>query len=475
MSEQSHQSAPQPEENQPLAPQPRRRAPRRVFFFGVVAVIALIVLGIACSERISSLFSYIGDVLSPIIIGCVIAYLCNPILKFYEYVVFRKFGRGNLRRALSMLCTWLTVLGFFALVLALIVPELVESITTLVTNYEYYLNHLLEFVQSIINKFDLNVDISNLEKLTALLERAFGSVSAAMSKILSMLPGTGDESGLVNNVWALVVGVFNAFMDLILGIFISFYILSSKEKRKAQISKFRAAYFSDEQNGKISELVELVNRTFSAYVRGVLLDALAVGVAMFLALTLCRVSQYNLLIAAICAVTNIIPVFGPFIGAIPSGLIVLITNPEKFLLFVLLVILIQQLDGNILCPIIQGNNTGISSLAVLISITVMGGLFGIFGMIIGVPVFAVIIEVVKRVIENRLEKQNKSTDTTDYYPTNAVGNAVEEVYYEHAHWKYKYDHSRLKPHVDKVLAAIKRKSAKKDEYDYENDPDHRLD
>ena len=104
----------------------------------------------------------------------------------------------------------------------------------------------------------------------------------------------------------------------------------------------------------------------------------------------------------------------------------------------------------------------------------MGGLFGILGMIIGVPVFAVIIELVTRAIENRLLQQNKSTDTTDYYPSNAVGNAVEEVYYEHAHWKYKYDHSRIKPHIDKIFAAIKRKS-KRDDYDYDNDPDHRLD
>ena len=188
----------------------------------------------------------------------------------------------------------------------------------------------------------------------------------------------------------------------------------------------------------------------------IFLAVLLIGVVTFLLLSLCKVSEYNLLIAAICAVTNIIPVFGPFIGAIPSGLIVLISNPEKFLLFVMLILVIQQIDGNILCPIIQGNNTGVSSLAVIISITVMGGFFGIVGMIIGVPVFAVIIELIKQTIEQRLLKQGKATDTIDYYPVNAVGNAEEDVYYEHAHWKYKYDHSRLKPHVDKLLAALGR-------------------
>ena len=112
---------------------------------------------------------------------------------------------------------------------------------------------------------------------------------------------------------------------------------------------------------------------------------------------------------------------------------------------------------------IQGNNTGVSSLAVLIAITVMGGLFGLGGMVIGVPVFAVIIELVKRAVEERLRKRGKPTDTTCYYPDNAVGNAEEEVYYEHAHWKYTYDHSKLKPHVDKLVAAMGRIGKKKQE------------
>ena len=140
----------------------------------------------------------------------------------------------------------------------------------------------------------------------------------------------------------------------------------------------------------------------------------------------------------------------------PSAFIVLISNPEKFFLFIFLVLVIQQIDGNILCPMIQGNNTGVSSLSVLIAITVMGGFFGLGGMIIGVPVFAVMIELGKRAIEARLQKKGMATDTIAYYADNAIGNAEEDVYYEHAHWKYKYDHSRIKPHVDKVLAAIKR-------------------
>ena len=445
----------------------KRRIPKRVFFFGACAIVAITVYCIANADRFAAVFARIGDVIAPLVIGCVIAYLCNPFLKFYEYVVFRKLGKGNLRLGLSLLLTVLTVFGILGVVIALIVPELIQSISQLITNYEFYLNSLLGFIQSIINKLPEDVssriDISDVEKLNTFLTDMFGAGENVMSKVLSFLQSFFIDGDLIGDIWGFLGNIFNTFMNLILGIFIAFYILSSKEKRVAQINKFRAAFFSDQQNGTITAVVKLVDRTFGGFIKGVLLDALAVGVVTFLLLTIFNVSEYNLLISAICAVTNIIPVFGPFIGAIPSGLIVLISNPEKFVLFLILVIIIQQIDGNLLCPMIQGNNTGVSSLAVLVAITVMGGFFGIVGMIIGVPVFAVIIELVKQTIEARLRKKGKSTDTTDYYAANAVGNAEEDVYYEHAHWKYKYDHSKLKPHVDKVLAAMSRMGEKRRE------------
>ena len=467
---------PQKRSDPQTAPQ-KKRLTKREIFFGSCMVAAILVYAIVNASGLTSFFARIGDVLSPLLIGCVIAYLFNPFLKFYEYVLFRKLRKGNLRRGISLLCTVLTFLGILAVAIALILPELIESITQLITNYEFYLNGLLGFVQSIIDQLPENVaghiDISDMQKLYTFLTDMLGAGENLMEKVLTFLQGFLLNGDTIGNVWSFLTALFNTFMDLILGLFIAFYILSSKEKRIAQVNKFRAACFSEQQNDRITDVVKLVDRTFGGFIKGVLLDAMAVGVVTFLLLSIFRVSEYNLLIAAICAITNIIPVFGPFIGAIPSGLIVLISNPEKFLLFVILVVVIQQIDGNLLCPMIQGNNTGISSLAVLVAITVMGGFFGIGGMIIGVPVFAVIIELCKRAIESRLRKKNKSTDTTDYYAANAVGNAEEDVYYEHAHWKYKYDHSRIKPHVDKMLAAIGR-IVKKDKYDYENDPDHRL-
>lgn len=433
---------------------------RWLIYFGVLALVFVVAYCIVNRDKLTLFFSTaegIGNVLAPLFIGCIIAYLLNPILEFYEYVIFRKLKRkGNLRLYISILCTFLTALLILSVLVAMVIPELYKSIKNLVTDYQTYLNGLLAHIQTAIDKLELDVDISDMEKLTAFIYDIFGDANAFMSEVLNKLQNFVFDSNLLGNVWGFLGSLFSSVVNAVLGIFIAFYILVSKEKRVAQLAKFRAACLSEKQNSKVTEVVTLVDKTFGGYFKGVLVDALAVGVAMFIALSIGRISEYNLLIATICAITNVIPVFGPIIGAIPSGLIILMTNPEKLIWFIIIVLIIQQLDGNILVPLIQGNNTGISSLAVLIAITVMGGLFGIPGMIFGVPIFAVVIEMCKRAIEDKLRGKNRETDTTHYYRKGAVGNAEEEVYYEHAHWKYKYDHSRLKPHVDKLLAAIAR-------------------
>ena len=441
----------------------KKRTPlqKRWIFFGTLATIFVAAYCFVNVDSFSAVFSRIGDVLAPIFIGCILAYFCNPILKMWEYTVFRKLGKHKLRLTLSMLCTAFTVLAILAGIVALILPELIKSISELINNYDVYLNRLLGAVQTVVEKLNLNVDISDMDKLTAFITEKMGGAENAMDTVLDALKSVVLDTNLLGNIWAFISNLFGTIIDLVLGIFIAVYLLASKEKRVAQIRKFRAAYLNEKQNKAVKDIVRLVDKTFGGFFKGVILDALIVGVLVFIVMSIFRVSEYTLLIAAICAVTNVIPVFGPWIGAIPSALIVLMTNPEKVILFLILIVIIQQIDANLILPTIQGNNTGISSLSVLVSIAVMGGLFGIPGMVVGVPVFAVIIELIKRAVDQKLISKNKETDTTHYYRRNAIGNAEEEVYYEHAHWKYKYDHSKIKPHVDKMLAAFRRKRRKK--------------
>ncbi len=424
---------------------------KRILFFGILAVIFVGIFCLVNLPSVSSFLGGIGNLLSPVIIGCVIAYLCNPILEFYEYRVLRRMSKTGIRRGLSLLLAILTMVGLIALLLLMVIPELVDSLMNLATNYEQYLDSLLGVVQNVINslaaKFEFGTDvIQDVQQLKDMLFDFLGEGEDLMNKIKNFIA----EKNVVGEGIDLIIGIFSTFFDIILGIIIALYILSSKEKRIAQIRKFRKAVFNDKQNGKITEITHLVSHTFSGYVFGVLIDALVVGVLTFVLLTIFNVSPYNLLIATLCAVTNIIPVFGPFIGAIPSAFIVLISNPSKFFVFIILILIIQQVDGNLLCPKIQGDNTGISSLAVLVTITIAGAQWGFIGLLVGVPVCAVIIELVKRFLDNRLESMGEPTDTVAYYPEDALGNAEKDVHYEHAGLLYQYEHSGLKPKIEKL-------------------------
>ncbi len=447
-------------------PHTKRGIPKRTIFFGACAVVAILAFCAANADSIGAVFSNIGDILSPLVIGGVIAYLCNPIMRFFEYVVFGKMKKGGLHHALSLMCTVIVFFGIIAGIIALIIPQLIDSIQHLISHSDEYLLSLLGSVNDLIQKITANlpvdIDISTPEKLMELLAGTFGSLEDLLKKALSALSGLVMDSGAVGSVWNIVTGLFSTLTDLLLGLFIAFYILSSKEKRSAQVRKFRAAYFTDGMNKKFHSLVRLVNQTFGAYIKGLILDSICVGLITFLALTIFGITdKYNILIAAICAITNVIPVFGPFIGAVPSGLIVLITNPDKLIPFIIIILVIQQIEGNIILPRIQGTSTNISSLSVLVAITVMGSLFGVVGMIIGVPVFAILIELGKRVIDERLRRRGRVTDTVHYYPKDAVGNAEEEVYYEHSHLRYMYEHSKLKVRVDRFRAKRAAKRAAK--------------
>lgn len=441
---------------------------KRILFFGILATIFVGIFCLVNLPSVSAFLGGLGKLLSPILIGCVIAYLCNPILEFYEYRVLRRMEKTGIRRGLSLFLAILTMIGLIALLLLMVIPELVDSFMNLADKYEVYLNSLLGVVQTIINslaaKFEFGTDvIQDVQQLKDMFFEFLGEGEDLVNKIKDFIV----EKDVMGEGLDLIIAIFSTFFDIILGIIIALYILSSKEKRIAQIRKFRKACLNEKQNAKFTEVTNLVSHTFSGYVFGVLIDALVVGVLTFVLLTIFNVSPYNLLIATLCAVTNIIPVFGPFIGAIPSAFIVLISNPSKFFLFLVLILIIQQIDGNLLCPKIQGDNTGISSLAVLVTITIAGGQWGFVGLLVGVPVCAVIIELVKRFLDKRLEAMGEPTDTVAYYPEDALGNAEKDVHYEHAGLLYQYEHSTLKPKVEKLkakafkLMGYKGKSEKK--------------
>lgn len=422
---------------------------KRTIFYIAAVVIALLLFTAAVMTPLVDVLKNILSLLSPLIIGGVIAYLCDPILQFFEYRLFRRMKKGGARRRLSLFCTVLTALGIVALIGVMMLPQFFRSLQEFFDkdNLNQNLTYLLSWLTPIVEKLPGNIDISTPEKFVTKLGQILGTTGNSLSQFLERFQDMSGSDSLIGELWILLRNLFNTFKNLFIGVFIAFYLLASKEKRIAQVKKFRRAVFSDKVDRRITEISTLADKTFGGFIYGKILDSIVIGILTFVLMTIFGISPYNLLIATFVGVTNVIPVFGPFIGAIPSFFIVLISNPSKAFLFLVLILIIQQLDGNIIGPKILGDNTGVSSLCVIIAIAICSTLWGVAGMIIGVPLFAVVIELIKRMLEGKLEAKGEPTDTQAYYPPDALGNAEKDVYYEHASLRYRYEHSKLKPRL----------------------------
>lgn len=420
-----------------------RRFNTRVF---VVSLIVLLLIGVVAyvisnNTAIGSFFGKINDILMPLFIGLIAAYLANPILRFFEYVVFRKLIKKhpNLCRGLSLLLTAVTIIAIVVLVLLLIIPELINSIKDFLGNWGLYVDesvvYINEKINTLVTRFDQDAAVKeylNAREIKQYLGNIMSSSENFFEGIIGKMLGVSSMGDLVGKGFSILSSLIGAIANFFLGVIIGFYLLASKEKRYAQVMKLRSAFFSEKTNRRITEICTMVNKSFGGYIRASLLDSVLVAVETYIIFQIFGISDYNILLAAFIGITNIIPILGPFIGAVPTGFIVLITNPSKIWLFILLIIVIQQIDGNIICPHIVGSNTGVSPFCVVTAITIMGGLFGVVGMVIAVPTFAVIITLVKDSAERRLRAKGYATDLGDYYDKNTLVSAEEDLRHKKA-------------------------------------------
>lgn len=278
------------------------------------------------------------------------------------------------------------------------VPQLVESITGLVNDIPRYLYDMKVILEQTLNETDISPEYMTLinDKLTEI-------TNWVLQLVTNLLPIIGG----------IVMAFASSVWNIILGIIISVYLLVDKEKFFALGKKVVVALFNDKHANIILNLANRTNLTFGKFIGGKIIDSAIIGVLTFIILTIFKM-PYSLLISVIIGITNIIPFFGPFIGAIPSAIIILFISPIKAVWFGVIILVIQQIDGNIIGPKILGDSIGISAFWILFAILVAGKLFGLVGMIIGVPMFALIYSIVKDVIEIRLSKKGLPTDTTEY-------------------------------------------------------------
>ncbi len=419
----------EPADEQPEAPRPGPDAKEAAVGAGAPSSKKrnLTIIGVTCAiiftslytiiniGVLSDLFSAVLSVFAPIILGAAFAYMLNPILKLFEYKIFKRIKRKSVLRTLSLIMTYVVMFAIIAAFLLLLIPQLVDSITLFASQFDGYIDHIVELINN------LAADITSNEQYRDLIDTE--NLTAALTNLL--FKSEDIFTGIMGYVTEYGMGLIVSIKNIILAIFISIYILISKERLKAQTAKFATAVFSPSKSRRFFKYVTLCDRTFGGFFVGKIVDSLIIGVITLVALLIFRI-PYAILVSTIICITNVIPVFGPFIGAIPSAFIIFIVDPQKALIFLILILLIQQLDGNVIGPKILGNTTGISSLGVIVSIIVMGEYFGIIGMLVGVPIFAVVISIVKEILETRLRTKNKPTDTAEYYAIDSLEDPHEQ-------------------------------------------------
>lgn len=386
--------------------------------------IALSILFFFLLFKIDVLAGYLRaafDTLMPFVIGCVMAYLLYPlsqaITAYLDKLTGEKYKKFTGSAGIFV------SLAIFALVIYLILwmllPQLLESITSVVTGMPAMVESLSKWIATLLK------DNPQLQQAADI---ALESSSAQLQNWLTqtLIPKAQE---LITSLSSSVLSAFGFVFDFVIGIIVCIYVLGSADKLKRQAKMIISALAPKRQVDVLFEVIYETDQCFGGFIRGKLVDSLIIGILCFVCVSLMRM-PYPVLISTIVGVTNIIPFFGPFIGAVPSIFLILTVNPLQALYFGIFIFLLQQFDGNILGPAILGQSTGLGSIWVLFSILIFGDLFGFVGMIIGVPTFAVIYFLISKFVFQKLGEKEMEGMIDDYrsrYPDKRVERDAKNV------------------------------------------------
>lgn len=391
---------------------------KKYFYWGITAflvIVASILFYYILFHR-SSLSSGIDTIIGismPIIDGFVLAYLMTPVLNNIEKRIIEPLykkaklpvnAKSQKRiRGLSILVTIILILIVLFEFFGLVIPEVIRSIQSIIFQFPIYINNLNHWALGLMkNNPDLEQTVNDLlAQYSPKLLDYFNT---------NLLP---NINGLVKTLSLSVIGIFKALWNFVIGFIISIYVLGSKEKFAGQAKKIAYALFDRKTGNEIISNFRFIHETFIGFIGGKIVDSIIIGIICFICTNIIG-TPYAILVSVIVGVTNVIPFFGPWIGGVPSALLVLMVDPMQALYFIILILIIQQFDGNILGPKILGDSTGLSGFWVIFSITIFGGLFGVPGMVVGVPIFAVLYAGVKSVINRLLRKKELPTDLQPY-------------------------------------------------------------
>ncbi len=387
---------------------------RKYFTIAVYATCAVIVSAIAVMvifnfDSVMAKLSVLGAVTTPIIIGIFCAYLLNPLMTRIETGPLKKLSDSTNKknrsqaRGIALTLTMLLVLVILGLIVIMVIPQLIENLIVIFSNMDSYINTIKEWLSNI---FDDNPTL--VEFLGNPLDD-FNKFIAGIWKEYS-----NELMNIAGNVASTVWAVIDTMKNVLIGLIISIYLLARKEMFIGQTKKLIFAFLKVERAQRFLGVCREASKKFLGSIVGKIIEAFIVAMICFIGCTILRM-PYSLLIAAIMFVFNLIPFVGPFIGAIPCTLLLLLSDkPIQALWFVIFIVVLQTVDGNIIAPWILGDSTGLPAVWILIAILVGGGLFGMLGMFLGVPVCAVIYMLFKDFIEGRLRKRQLPQKTSDY-------------------------------------------------------------
>lgn len=394
------------------------------------------------------------SILMPIVFGLAMSYLMTPVLNNIEYnILIPLFNKCKIKesakreriiRAISILLTLFLFIAVVYGLIAMMLSQIVPSITNIVSNFDGYIYN--------INKW-LNKLLEDYPDITPTVLKMVDKYSVEMETWLNdtVLSRTSE---LLKTVSLSVISILKILWDTVIGLVISIYVLASKEKFSGQAKKFAYAVFDKGFANIIINNFRFTHKTFIGFISGKVLDSIIIGLLCFIGTTIIQ-TPYAVLVSLIVGVTNVIPFFGPYLGAVPCTILIFVVDPMhplNCLYFIIFILILQQFDGNILGPMILGDSTGLTGFWVIFAITLFGGLFGIMGMVVGVPIFAVFYAALKSMVHNSLRKKNIPLDTETYIRVAAI---TDEKIYEYVpDYKLKKEEKEQRLFGKKFMSSI---------------------
>lgn len=376
-----------------------------VYAFLVCAASIVFYLVFSDLPTFGNLISKIIDPIMPIIYGFVVAYLLNPIMVNIEKALLKRefFNKMSFvhRRAVSVILTYFITVSVLTVMLVIVLPKVAVNIANMYSQLQSYVLLTEKSVNYILEQ--IPPDLVSQEYVDQLT----GFAGQSIQKLINWMASSAPK--LIGMVLELGSGIIAAFVAII----VSIYLLFAKERFMAQIRKVMYAFFSAKEVRRAAHVVSTTHGMFGSFITGKIIDSIIIGLLCFLGLSVMHMPN-AVLVSFIVGVTNVIPYFGPFIGAVPGFILIAIISPIQGVIFLLFILVLQQIDGNIIGPMILGDSIGLSAFWVVFSILLFGGIFGILGMFIGVPTFGVIYTLIKEAAVERLNEKGLSVDTADY-------------------------------------------------------------